>query len=137
MADMINVEDDCGDLGDDVLGENDNGDNKEEEYDPFALGYGSNASSEEESDDSNPFGGRLPDFLSGKKKAKKKPETNSEVSNNQFLLLYKAKALTDSILSSIPLRYYFLFFLSTIKSFILSFSTTTTTNTDLFGIFIV
>ena len=88
MADMINVEDDYGDLGDDVLGENDNGDNKEEEYDPFALGYGSNASSEEEGDDPNPFGS----LQHGKKQAKKKPETNSEVSNNQFLLLYKAKA---------------------------------------------
>ena len=88
MAAMINVEDDYDDYGDDVLGENDNGDNKEEEYDPFALGYDSNASSEEEGDDPNPFGS----LQHGKKKAKKKPETNSEVSNNQFLLLYKAKA---------------------------------------------
>ena len=129
---MINVEDDYDDYGEDVLGENDNGDNKEEEYDPFALGFDSNASSEEEGDDPNPFGS----LQHGKKKAKKKPETNSEVSNNLISFIYKAKALTDSILSSIPLRYYFFFFLSTIKSFILSFSTTTT-NTDLFGIFIV
>ena len=88
MADMINVEDDYGDLGDDVLGENDNGDNKEEEYDPFALGYDSNASSEEEGDDPNPFGS----LQHGKKKAKKKPETNSEVSKKPISFIYNAKA---------------------------------------------